>query len=324
MSDKDKEGGTMVSELRQFFEDHASSPELVSFKHPTTTVEGAALVLPKHMQVHSIKNLLEEYRGRPDRRKGWATAESIASLIELANRSKDEDSIVFASEGPSYEELVRGIVNVPRVLAILNYNQRGGETLADAKARFGDHVVEYQCALSDEWQAWSKSDGQEMNQGSIAAFLEDRLMDLADASYFTGPTWDALLPRMKATIADPARIIEVAQGIEIHSAETVLEHVKLPSGETKIQWQTEHKTASGAPVEVPGFFGVRVPVFRYGEAVSVLVRLRYRINNGRVVWYYQMYRRSETQREAFRAVCDQVAKGTSLPLVLGRPERQVA
>ena len=53
-------------------------------------------VIPREMEIKSLKPLLDEYRTKPDRRVGTITADTITSLIEVVKRFKAKESVVFA------------------------------------------------------------------------------------------------------------------------------------------------------------------------------------------------------------------------------------
>ncbi|TIS10066.1 MAG: DUF2303 family protein, partial [Mesorhizobium sp.] len=69
----------------------------------------------KNQAFRSVKGLIEEFRQAPDRRKGTATVETLASFIALVDRHKDEDSVLFGKT--SYPE--------PKLTAVLDYDKQG-------------------------------------------------------------------------------------------------------------------------------------------------------------------------------------------------------
>ena len=63
-----------------------------------------------------------------------------------------------------------------------------------------------------------------------------------------------------------------------------------------------------------------IPVFEMGERVRVVVRLRYRIANQSVKWFYDLYRPDEVFDRAFESACAEAQEKTGLPLYIGRAE----
>ena len=50
------------------------------------------------------------------------------------------------------------------------------------------------------------------------------------------------------------------------------------------------------------------------------MRLRYRLQDGRILWTYQWFRTDDILDRAIEQVCGDVAESTELPLLMGKPE----
>lgn len=270
-----------------------------------------ALWSPKDGKVISLKDELESYRQRPARRKGTAIVQTLKSFIALVNHQKIEaESVVFADTDWT----------APSFTAVLDYHPAVRGTY-EPDANNGQHRVHYPFPLSEEWQEWVKFNGEVMNQLEFATFLENRIPDLSapmDAEKI------ALERDFATTIATPAELVKLSRGLKVHVSSSVEEERTLNSGEGQIKWQEVHKGENGEPLKVPGIFLLAVAPFRSGEKVRIPVRLRYRTQGGRVLWFYEIYRPDLHITERVEADLDKVASVTGLPTFEGKPEMPAA
>lgn len=263
------------------------------------------LLLPQGIEAHSLKPFLDEYRRAPERRKGIAYLGDLDSFIAHAKRFADEDSALFAD--PSATN--------PSLTAVLDYHRIG----SDGAPRFGQHRGVYSFPLSDEWQAWQKSNGKAMGQAEFAEFVENRVTDLADPSG-AGESALALAEAIGATFASPSKLLELSRGLSLRVGARVQNATNLTTGEVQMQFVTEHQDERGAPLKVPGAFLVALPVFRSGALYQLAARLRYRLRDGVVSWFYELHRSDRVFEHAFKEACDLAQKETNLPLFVGAPE----
>lgn len=253
--------------------------------------------------VGSLHRLAEEWRTAPARKKGIAKLATLQSFIDLTNRHKDEHSVIFAqAEWPT-----------PSLTAILNYNQYG----ESGAARFGDHRFVYPFPLTDEFKAWAGKDAGKMSQGEFAAFIEERVFELADATEEEKQTFEPLL---RTQFASPSRMMELSRGLQVNVESVAKSGVTLQSGEGEIQFAEEHRDARGEKLIVPGLFMIALPAFIGGDPVRIPVRLRYRVSGGAISWFYQMYRWKEFLRERVVADLERAVDETNLDAFEGSPE----
>ncbi|TIU60862.1 MAG: DUF2303 family protein, partial [Mesorhizobium sp.] len=96
----------------------------------------------------SVKGLIEEFRQAPDRRKGTATVETLASFIALVDRHKDDDSVLFG----------KTVWPDPKLTAVLDYDKEG------VPARNRSHRIVYAFPLTEEFKAWVNGNAKPMPQ----------------------------------------------------------------------------------------------------------------------------------------------------------------
>lgn len=255
-------------------------------------------------QVHSVKQFVDVYRDSPERRQGVARLQTLDSFIEHVKRFADGDSALWADRNPTS----------PSMTAVLDYHRSG----SNGSPRFGEHRSVYAFPLSDEWQAWSDADGKAMDQGTFAAFLEDRIADVSEAS--EGGPVATLAERLEARLASASRLLELSRGLSVRESGKVTNAVNLSSGEGQLVYAVEHQDEHGAPIKVPGMFAIAIPVFQGGDLFQLAVRLRYRIRSGSITWSCELHRADLVFDTAFREACDKAARETGLPLFYGAPE----
>ncbi|MDJ0685369.1 MAG: DUF2303 family protein [Alphaproteobacteria bacterium] len=287
------------------------------------------LVLPDGqggLRAESVKPFLDPYRDKPERREGIATLTNLDSLIAHVNRFKDDDSALFCIDDPTN----------PALVAVLDYHRSG----AESDPRFGKHRARYDFPLSDEWLAWKAVGGEPLEQGAFAEFLEDRIVDvMAPPAFLTGDAPAGQKAAQKAATPDDSdkrlidlvakiggkvcghgKLMELAKGLRIHDQQKVQEVINTASGEAKLRFESEHRDEAGKPIDVPNLFLIAIPVFRKGHFYRIPVRLRYRLQGGRITWLLSLHRPDLFFTDAVEGACDRAAEETELPLFYGQPE----
>lgn len=299
---------------------------------PTTIAAGAApdgttgavdiVAVPKGVELKSLKALRDEYRTRPERKRGTAGVTDLDSLIELTNRHKRPESTMFAHRSRE----------TPAITSVINYHEVDP---ISGEPRFGDHRVLYPLTLSDEWGKWMKADGQAMSQADFAAFIEDRVLDLAVVPEWAIPGTEvrpsteaeenlaAAIRRLGGRVAGPDRIVELSRNLTISEKAEYRQQSNLDTGETVIVYASEHRDEGGDRFKVPNLFLIAIPVFQRGDLWLMAVRLRYRPVGGKVIWYVQITGAEHTLDHAFEEAARKAAQATGLPLYYGTPETKV-
>lgn len=280
----------------------AAQPDTIPLPSPTDGRE--IIALPKGVELKSIKPFLDEYLTAPERKKGSAKFEDLASFIEHTNRFKDVDSAIFADPDPTD----------PKLTSVLDYHRQG-----DGPARFGTHRGVYEFPLSEEWTAWAKANREMFAQQAFAEFVENRLLDIVDPTT-AGEAARAFAVNLGSGFAAPSKILELSRGISINANSRLQKATNLSSGETQLQYATQHVDDTNAPIKVPNAFLIQIPVFRNGPLYQLPVRLRYRLRESAVTWFYELYRPERAFEDAFKEAAAAAKEATSLPLFVGAPE----
>ncbi len=265
----------------------------------------SAVVIPKGRELRSLKPLIDEYRDRPERKKGTAILTTVTSFVEHVNRHRDGNTVVFANDDRT----------APSFLAVFDYNEAG----AVGQPRFGQHRAAYAFPVSGEWKAWVVGGDQPMNQAAFAEFLEDRIGDVLEPGS-VGERVERFAIDLGIELVGAQTLMTLARGLTVKVGQTVKQAVSLSSGEASIAFEETHGGADGAPVRVPGGFALAIPVFHGGPLYQVPVRLRYRVQGGAVTWRFVPHRTDLVFKHAFDEAVEEVRKGTELTVFYGRPE----
>lgn len=280
-------------------------PQLLQVKGQEGDKAVEVLVLPTGLTAHSVKKHQDEYRDKPERRKGIANLKDLPSFIAHTLRFADEDSALFANND----------MEKPSLTCVFDYHRR----TAEGDPRFGTHRAHYAFPLSDEWKAWKAKDGEPMSQADFAEFLENRISDVT-APENVSEALTALAQLLGGTFASPSKLVELSRGLNVHEGAQVKQAVNLSSGEATIQYVSQHQDDTGAPLKVPNLFLIAIPVFVAGPLYQMAVRLRYRLRSGTISWFYELYREDKVFEHAFDEACKRAAEESKLPLFIGSPE----
>lgn len=264
--------------------------------------KATVMLLPRGKEIRSIKPFLDEYRERPERIKGCAVLTDIDSFIKHTNRFKVPNSVIFADS----EECTLDTV--------FDYH------VDQATPEFGEHRAKYKCPKSDAWDKWEEFCGRAHTQEEMAAFIEDRIMDIGVVDP-DEPEYAAAVEigeKLHKEYAMPNQLLTLSTKLSVTVKMQVKQSVNRQSGERALVFVEEHEPDEN--VVVPGLFLLSIEVFRDGAVHHIPARLRYRVGNGTITWAVELYRPDLALREAFDKVCVEAQRETDLPLYRGMPE----
>lgn len=250
--------------------------------------------------VHSVKKYIDEWRINPERVRGVANVDTLASFIDLVNRHKGETTAVFAS------------IDGKALRAVIDYHGPG------ASPRFGYHTIVYSFPLSAEWTDWKGKDCEVLTQSEYGEFIEDHIADLSSPTDGERSEFERLF---LTKFALPSDMIQMSRGMSIAVESRVKEVRTLQSGEVEVAYEEVHKDGSGVRLKVPGLFVVSIPLFVGGERKRLIARLRYRKQDARLVWFYQFYRANDVFNAAMERDAQIVKAACEVPVFYGTPEK---
>ena len=251
-------------------------------KQPVPSVFGDAqfVVHKNDEELHSLESL----GAKPMRKKGIITVRDTTSFL-LYFKIHQLGSAIYGSYKP------------PKFTAVFNDHQRDD-------AGWGDHRMVYDCPHSPEWATWIGSDGRQMPQVNFAEFLEDNLPDVI-ASNESEPTG--------------AQMLEVAQSFTAKSDVNFSSAVRLQNGTVQFTYEETTEAKSRGDFKVPEKFFIGIAVFEQGPKYRMEARLRYRINGGKLMVWYDILRPHKILEDAVKNIWDEIQTGTTVQIIHGTP-----
>jgi uncharacterized protein YfdQ (DUF2303 family) len=229
----------------------------------------------------------------PDRRKGVAKHQTLASLIAHALRFKDENSAAWAAADGQDAALT----------VVFNYHETG----STGEPRWGDHRGVYECPLSKAWEAWGAGHPLNLTQDGLASFLEAHDYELAQGT----------LPNSEKS-PPPAALLTMANTLETYSSATVKRERDPKTGRINLSMTDDRGVANTAP---PPSFLILIPIFEDSEPELLEVRLRVTVEkDGKAHFTLQLHEAERKWRASYQKVISKVITETGLPVYEGTPE----
>lgn len=270
---------------------------------------GEIALVPKGMDLQSLKSLHDEWRTSPERRRGEAKLLDAASFIAHTNRFKDDDTAIFCS--PSEEN--------PRFLSILDYHRAGPPNTGEA-ARWGCHRGSFAPALHDVWKAWKAVDGKAMEQGAFATLIEDRILDIAMPPEQEDGASAALVTALGGRVGTQSDLLANARRMRVTEQAEATNAQVLETGDTEIIYRSELRDGHGQPLRIASCFSVMAPVFEGGPAYRLWLRIRIRRAEHKVMWTVHRWRPDLILRHAIDEMMHEIEEETGCPVLRGMPE----
>ncbi len=242
-------------------------------------------VVPNGYNVKPLAELIyNEHSATPERIKQKVGVLDPESFTEYWDLFSDTNSRIFADESKL------------TVQAILDYHgaKEGGP-------RWGQHQVTLTLRQSEEWKRWTAHNNKHFNQTEFAEFLEQNSIDI------TKPT--------------PAAMMEVATDLQAKTDVEFGSGVKSADGSVKFKYTETTKASVGAGnLSVPDQFVITLPPFIGGDRIDVQALLRFRVNGGKLTFWYTLIRPEEVIRKAFMAARDKIATKLGVVILNGNPQ----
>lgn len=228
---------------------------------PVGEVSGTpAVFLPAGYEV----KLFPELRESPSRVKRLVELQTLESFVDYVSRFCESSTSVFIDEK---REMLS---------AVLDYHDSDS-----GSAGWCEHVARYRFPRSRELSAWSGMNGKKVGQEDFALFIERNAKDI-------------LVP-------SPAEMIEVSRTLSAKKDVAFKSGVRLDNGCVDFQYSEEIKGSAGVngKLVIPEQFTIGVRVFMGGEGYKMPVKLRYRIDESRLLLWFDMIELENVVEKAF-------------------------
>lgn len=287
-----------------------SNARVIAIEHPRTKEEFDCMVVPEGMSLRSVKSLLDEYALAPDQIAGTASIQDEASFIQHVIEFKRTGTSIFCE--PSFEK--------PSFTAVYDYHRLDRFNEDEEVPAFGRHRASWPLKLSKEWSAWAGRSGKWMTHGDFAEFLELHAPDVFWGDERSDYT-NLLISTLELKLATTAQLVSLSRNMVVNVDTNVRSAQTLSSGEIAITYNETHKDGEGQPIKVPNAFLIAIPVIHRGPTYQILVRLRYRIQAGKVLWAFELHREDIVFDAALDEVIERVGAATECPVYRGAAEK---
>lgn len=259
-------------------------------RQPQTAKHGDVIVLPNG-SVQDLGDIAEKYAATPRRKKAAPFFQDIGSFVGYWSLHERPESVIF------------GDADDCAFAAILDYHGSG----TDTPAGWCDHRASFSLVKTPEWETWLGKNGVKnaMNQVQFAEFIEDNTPDIFKPEGTTKP--------------DAAAMLETARELEAKGDMQFVSHVRLSDGRQQFTYnETTSATVGKGKMDVPEEFVIRLVPYVGSSAVQITARLRFRIKDGKLVFWYDLLRPHKVREDAFASALARVEQETGQKVLIGR------
>jgi len=241
------------------------------------------LVVPEGYVHHDLSKAVEARNAAPDRKSGVVALASVQSLIDYClDQNAADNAYIYADPDRR------------TITAVFN----------DARSTPGwrDHRAVFTASFTPEFTNWLNHNGpsKAKTQTEFAEFIEDNLADI------TEPAAHQLL--------EVATTIQAKTDISFSSAK------RLDNGQVQLGYTETIDARAGAngALSIPREFALGLRIFKNGDGYRLTARLKYRLGNGNVKFWYELNRPERTIEDAFAGYVDKVRETTGYRVLIGQ------
>ncbi|MEN6533339.1 MAG: DUF2303 family protein [Bryobacteraceae bacterium] len=213
-----------------------------------------------------------------------------SSFIDYVNRFKTGNTLIFANvteTGASFT-------------AMLDYHGAAPEL----KPAYCEHVAKFGAIPTPEWKIWLGANRKPMDQVTFATFLEDNM------TLFVQPAG--------------ADLLELVRSLHGHRNARFNTALRLDNGAYSVSYDEDivvkgTNTTKSGDMELPPTIKAGMAVFQGADAYEIPARLKTRVDDRRLVLFYETIALHQIIRESILLLVKQIADKTDLIPLLGNP-----
>jgi uncharacterized protein YfdQ (DUF2303 family) len=252
---------------------------------PSGGGEVAHFAVPKGFEHLVIDN--EGQLPNPRRSKAVATLSDAASFIDYVKRHASARSVVWCNFNP-----VSSALDFTAVIDEHDKDQPGWRV----------HQAKFKPAMSVEWGVWNANNKQAKSQVDFAEFIESNEADIAS---FEGMPTSLQMHTMATEFV-------ARQDMLLKST------VRLQGGGVNLTYIADVDKGTTEAMKVFERFAIGIPVFWAGSAFRIDARLKYRLGQGKVTFFYELIRPDRVHEAAAKELIAKVREAIGeTPLLMG-------
>jgi len=230
---------------------------------------------------------LSKFKPDPIRKSGTATLTDTDSFIYFV---KAEGSLASCRIYVSVDYQAGAV----KFTAVMNDHEQ-------EKPHWRDYRATFEPAKSVEWGIWKGRDGKQMSQADFATFLEDNNKDIASVQGMPTGT----------------QMLEMALNFEARQEAVIKSAIRLQSGTVAFDYTDKEDDATVKRMEVFQRFSLGIAPFFNGQPYQLDARLKYRINSGKLAFWYELIRPDLVLQDAAKAVIEKIKAESGFPVLFG-------
>lgn len=275
------ETGNIAETLAREFK----APQVIPAPFPDIT----RLALPPGWNLKEMDD--EKHGATPRRKRAKVRLHDAPSFTDYVRRHGSlTDSTVWCEAN-----YVAGKVAFAAII-----NDHGEE---DQQADWRDHTAHYTPTFSEEWSRWVGKNKTAFSQAEFAQFIEDNLKDVTSAEGL--PTG--------------AQMLEMALSFEANQDMRFKSAIRLQNGGVQMSFVQDDDSQTLAKMQLFDRFAIGIPVFWNGDAYRVDARLRYRVRDGKLTFWFELIRQDKVLEAATTTLIEQIRTATGSPFFFGEP-----
>lgn len=275
--------------LAETLADVLPRPELL--RSQPEIVDGLSVLhyaVPKGHEVKELRVDLEQHLAAPRALKAQAEFHDTDSFLAYIARHANSNSIVWCGFNPQTFVLsFRAVID-----------EHGKDTPAWRR-----HVAGYTPRMSTEWMDWKGKDRSGHSQVEFAEWLQDHESDIASVEGY--PTCPDML--------------QMATNFQYQEDRRLKSAVRLQSGGVRLDYVADADAGTVESMKLFEKFAIGIPIFHGAPTADLLAaRLKYRLDNGKVRFTYELQRADQAHEKAALDLIQTVRTGLAdVPLMFG-------
>lgn len=226
----------------------------------------------------------------PRRKTAMVVLDTAESFAVYMTRHRDEHPTIWVKA-----DFTQGRVSF---VGILNDHGPGFEEQA-----WRDHRATFSPRFSEEWARWKSKSREHFSQADFASWIEDNVADIVESD--GSPSG--------------AQMLLMAINFEANQDRRFKSAIRLQNGGVDVTFVQDDDTQTLEKMKLFDRFSIGIPVFWGGDAYQIDARLRYRVRDGKLTFWYELIRPDRTLEAATRTVIEKIKTETGKPLFFGSP-----
>ncbi|MGT2507887.1 DUF2303 family protein [Cupriavidus basilensis] len=175
----------------------------------------------------------------------------------------------------------------------------------EARPQWRDHTARFSPEFSEEWRRWFGGNRKTVGQSEFAAFIEENLKDIVSPE--------------GSGLPSGAHMLEMALSFEANQDMRFKSAIRLTNGGVQMSFTQDDDNQTLAKMQMFERFAIGIPVFWNGDPYRIDARLRYRVREGKLTFWYELIRQDKTLEAATTSLIATIREKTGTPFFFGEP-----